>query len=44
MDVDPEESDAVEQLTLTALTGAAELDVPLKVAMAWGSSWAEAKG
>jgi DNA polymerase-1 len=44
VDVDPEESDAVEQLTLTALTGAAELDVPLKVAMAWGSSWAEAKG
>jgi DNA polymerase-1 len=44
VDVDPDESDAVEQLTETALTGAADLDVPLKVAMAWGSSWAEAKG
>ncbi len=44
VDVDPDESDAVEELTRTALTGAAELDVPLKVAMAWGSSWAEAKG
>ena len=44
VDVEPDESDAVEQLTLAALTGAAELDVPLKVAMAWGSSWAEAKG
>jgi DNA polymerase I len=44
VDVEPDESDAVEQLTLAALTGAADLDVPLKVAMAWGSSWAEAKG
>ena len=44
VDVEPDESEAVEQLTLDALTGAAELDVPLKVAMAWGSSWAEAKG
>jgi DNA polymerase-1 len=44
VDVDPTESDAVEELTRTALTGAAELTVPLKVAMAWGSSWAEAKG
>jgi DNA polymerase-1 len=44
VDVDPDESDAVEELTRTALTGAAELTVPLEVAMAWGSSWAEAKG
>ena len=44
VDVEPDEADAVEQLTEAALTGAAELDVPLKVAMAWGSSWAEAKG
>ena len=34
----------VAELTERALTGAAELTVPLKVAMAWGSSWAEAKG
>jgi len=44
VDVDTDEADAVEQLTRTALTGAAELSVPLEVAMAWGSSWAEAKG
>ncbi len=43
VDVIPEESDAVAELTQRALTGAAELAVPLKVAMAWGSSWAEAK-
>jgi DNA polymerase-1 len=43
VDVVPEESDAVAELTQRALTGAADLSVPLKVAMAWGSSWAEAK-
>ncbi|HWD51907.1 MAG TPA: DNA polymerase I [Acidimicrobiales bacterium] len=44
LDVDPSEAEAVEDLTRHALTGAADLSVPLKVAMAWGSSWAEAKG
>jgi DNA polymerase-1 len=44
LDVDPPEAEAVEELTRHALTGAADLSVPLKVAMAWGSSWAEAKG
>jgi DNA polymerase-1 len=44
VDVEPDEEDAVQALTETALTGAAELKVPLKVAMSWGSSWAEAKG
>jgi DNA polymerase-1 len=44
LDVDPAEAEAVEALTERALTGAADLSVPLKVAMAWGSSWAEAKG
>ncbi|MGA2837300.1 MAG: DNA polymerase I [Acidimicrobiales bacterium] len=44
VDVEPEESDAVEALTETALTGAADLSVPLEVEMAWGASWAEAKG
>jgi DNA polymerase-1 len=43
IDVVPEESDAVAELTQRALTGAADLSVPLKVAMAWGGSWAEAK-
>ncbi len=40
----PGEEDEVAALTEAALTGAADLTVPLKVAMAWGSSWAEAKG
>ena len=44
VDVDPAEEDEVAALTEEALTGAVELSVPLKVAMAWGSSWAEAKG
>jgi DNA polymerase-1 len=44
VDVEPDEEDAVEKLTESALTGAAALNVPLKVAMSWGSSWAEAKG
>ncbi len=43
-DVEPEEADEVAALTEGALTGAGDLSVPLKVAMAWGSSWAEAKG
>ncbi len=44
LDVEPGEEEAVEALTETCLTEAASLRVPLKVAMAWGSSWAEAKG
>jgi DNA polymerase-1 len=44
VDVAPDEADEVAALTDRALTGAADLVVPLKVAMAWGSSWAEAKG
>ena len=44
LDVEPAEAEAVEELTQHTLTGAADLSVPLKVAMAWGSSWAEAKG
>ncbi len=44
VDVVPDEADRVAALTERALTGAADLEVPLRVAMAWGSSWAEAKG
>jgi DNA polymerase-1 len=44
VDVVPDEADQVAALTEQALVGAADLSVPLKVAMAWGSSWAEAKG
>ena len=43
VDVVPDEAEQVAALTEEALTGAADLKVPLKVAMAWGSSWAEAK-
>ncbi len=43
LDVEPDEADEVAALTEEALTGAVDLAVPLKVAMAWGSSWAEAK-
>jgi DNA polymerase-1 len=44
VDVAPDEEEAVADLTRSALTGAADLKVPLRVAMAWGASWAEAKG
>ncbi len=44
VDVEPDEEAAVASLTEQAMTGAADLSVPLKVAMAWGVSWAEAKG
>ena len=44
VDVAAGEEDEVAALTEDALTGAADLKVPLKVAMAWGDSWAEAKG
>jgi DNA polymerase-1 len=44
VDVAPDEADRVAALTERALTGAADLAVPLRVAMSWGSSWAEAKG
>ncbi len=38
------EDDTVAGLTESALIGAAELSVPLRVSMAWGDSWAAAKG
>ena len=44
VDVVRDEADEVAALTEQALVGAADLSVPLKVATAWGSSWAEAKG
>ncbi len=40
----PEEEAEVEEHTRRALTGAADLSVPLEVTLAWGGSWAEAKG
>ena len=44
VDVDPDEADAVAALTEEALVGADDLSVPLRVAMGFGASWAEAKG
>jgi DNA polymerase-1 len=38
------EEEPVATLTEDALTAAANLSVPLKVSMAWGDSWAAAKG
>ena len=38
------EDDVVGDLTESALTGAVQLSVPLRVSMAWGDSWAAAKG
>ncbi|MGH9120473.1 MAG: DNA polymerase, partial [Acidimicrobiales bacterium] len=44
VDVEPDEAEEVAALTERALVGAADLAVPLQVDMAWGASWAEAKG
>ncbi len=44
VDVEPDEADEVAELTEAALVGAADLSVPLEVDMAWGASWADAKG
>ncbi len=38
------EEEEVGALTRSALEQAADLSVPLKVSMAWGASWAQAKG
>ena len=43
VEASPAEADQVEELTRSALTGAANLSVPLEVSMAWGDSWAAAK-
>jgi len=44
VEVAPGEEEDVRRLTEAALTGAADLDLPLTVSMATGSSWADAKG
>jgi DNA polymerase-1 len=44
VEVAEEEQAAVGPLVEAAMTGAAALSVPLEVSMAWGASWAEAKG
>lgn len=44
LEAPPEEKSAVESLVRDALTGAADLSVPLEVSLAWGANWAAAKG
>ncbi len=43
LEVPPNEHDEVAQLTESVLTGAADLDVPLEVNLAFGPTWADAK-
>jgi DNA polymerase-1 len=44
LEVPPAEREQATERTLTAMQGAAELEVPLTVNLSWGSTWAEAKG
>jgi DNA polymerase-1 len=44
LEVPPAEREQATEHTLTAMEGAAELEVPLTVNLSWGSTWAEAKG
>jgi DNA polymerase-1 len=44
LEVPPDERDVMAELTLAAMCGAAELSVPLKVNVAWGANWDDAKG
>jgi DNA polymerase-1 len=44
LEVPPQEHDAVESLVLDVMHHAASLDVPLEVNLAWGATWADAKG
>jgi len=43
LEVPPEEELAAAEVTLEAMTGAAQLSVPLEINLSWGSSWADAK-
>lgn len=44
LEVPAKEHDAVEKLVLDVMHDAASLDVPLEVNLAWGATWADAKG
>jgi DNA polymerase-1 len=44
LEVPPAEEAAAEEVVTAAMTGAADLRVPLTVNLAWGGSWADAKG
>jgi DNA polymerase-1 len=43
LEVPPDEKDALSELTLSVMHGAAELRVPLEVNLSFGASWADAK-
>jgi DNA polymerase-1 len=44
LDVPPPERDAAADLVVEAMAGAVELSVPLEVNLAFGPTWADAKG
>jgi DNA polymerase I len=44
LEVPPDEEDAAAAAVIGAMTGAAQLSVPLTVNLHWGTNWAEAKG
>ena len=44
LEVPPDEEDAAEEVVTEAMCGAVELRVPLSINLAWGDSWADAKG
>ena len=44
LEVPPEEEEAAALAVAEAMTGAAELRVPLTINLSWGDTWADAKG
>ena len=44
VEVPDDETDPVGELVVDIMRNAAELDVPLEVNVAWGDTWAAAKG
>jgi DNA polymerase-1 len=44
LEVPPEEEEAAALAVTEAMTGAAELRVPLTINLSWGDTWADAKG
>ncbi|MEL6893266.1 MAG: DNA polymerase, partial [Actinomycetota bacterium] len=44
LEVPPAEKDTIGDRVIQLMRGAAELDVPLEVNVAWGTTWADAKG
>jgi DNA polymerase-1 len=44
LEVPPAEESGAAAVVLDAMTGAADLSVPLAVNLSWGNTWADAKG